>query len=162
MPAAATTGTTKLVWTLWAIFATLRDLFTAESPNLLGPVAAAEEPSVPQFQRLPDVHRSWRNRSMSLRRFMLSVVSMGVIAGTAVAQGGDWTPRPFASQIEKQQDQRETLVQKDDSQLWAVERQKSEPPFVDVAGKTKRKTASSSAWNRLWRPSQWFKGSKKK
>ena len=99
---------------------------------------------------------------MKLRRFMLGFVSTGILASAALVQAEGWTPRPFASQVQDQQSANEPApVQKDDSQLRVVERPTFAPPIVDVAGKTKRKSAPS-AWSKIWRPSQWFSSSKSK
>jgi hypothetical protein len=97
---------------------------------------------------------------MKLHRFVPALLV--ALASATVVCGEGWTPRPFASQVQTDAREQESApVQKDDSQLWVVERRKDAPPIVDVAGKTKRKSAPSG-WSRLWRPSQWFSGAKAK
>ena len=95
---------------------------------------------------------------MKLRRFMLCALSVGLVGSAVLVQAEGWTPRPFASQVQTEPEG--PAVQKDDSQLWVVERPaQGGAPIVDTATKAKKKP---SALNRLWHPSQWFSSSKKK
>jgi len=52
-------------------------------------------------------------------------------------------------------------VKKDDSRLTVIQTQaEQDEPIYEVANKPKSKKQSSSFWNRMWHPSQWFSSSK--
>src|SRR5262245_59700706 len=102
--------------------------------------------------------------AMSLRR-LLPGLCLTAILGCIVpahAQGLGWSQR--ASQAQHDRSEGSTVsIKKDDSRLTVVQEQ-TDPSdsIVDVASKSKSKKSSSSLWNRLRHPTQWFSSQKSK
>jgi hypothetical protein len=156
MPAQATTGVESRSGR-YSRFLRHSATFSAWKEPHSGRIAGAIQSGAP-------ASRNFANRTihggiafMKLRRFMLCALSVGLVGGAVLVQAEGWTPRPFASQTQSEPEG--PAVQKDDSQLWVVERpMQSGTPIVDTAAKKKK----PSAWNKVWHPSQWFSSSKKK
>jgi hypothetical protein len=72
----------------------------------------------------------------------------------AAADDWSWLSRPQSQQTDS------TAVRKDDSQVTEIRPQADQnEPIYQVANKPKSKK-QTSAWNRMWHPSQWFSSSK--
>jgi len=88
----------------------------------------------------------------------LGTLCAAVAISAPIAAAGDGWSWDSGSQS-KQSDS--SAVRKDDSQITEIQPQADQGgPIYEVANKPKTKKQSSSLWNRMWHPSQWFSSSK--
>ncbi len=96
---------------------------------------------------------------MRLPRIYGALCALVIASSTIVVRAEGFAPLVFPSQEARQEAADDaSAVQKDDSQLWVVERPNTGAPIVDVANRKKKQ--QPSFWSRMMHPTQWF-GKKK-
>jgi hypothetical protein len=99
---------------------------------------------------------------MSLRRSLAAICAVAVLGFASLTLADGWSLWPSSSAIKPTAQQSTAAdssagVKKDDSQLTIVDAQDDgSAPIVDTAKKSKKKT-TTSAWSKMFHPTQWFK-----